>query len=366
MLGGAALAAGGTARTARTARTASTAGTVVVAVTDAPGDFISYVLDIDSLKLTRSDGTVVEALAAPTQIDFASLTSLSEIISAERIAAGRYVSAAITLGYADATVVIDNGSAGVTIAPSHIIDGATGKPLTAPNPTRLTLTLSLGHNGALVVPAHGVTALALSFNLLSPNTITPSVTDPSTVTVRPVATASLTPDAGKMLHVLGALVSVNASAGRYVIAVRPSSLGRLTVNATAVTIYMINGTGYAGSAGLAQLASAGPGTMTAAYGSWDGTLHAFTASSVQAGSNVTGSLRHRAAGVLLAGGGGSVRNRAIPPSSAQRDEQLHGVLQLLRARPDTAEQGLRVAALRIDQLQHRGLAGGVAGSLQDQ
>src|SRR5580658_757969 len=106
-------------------------GTAMVSLTDAPGDFISYMVNVVSLQLTRSDGTVVETLPVTTKVDFAQLVNLSEIISADQIPEGSYVSAAMTLDFSTATIVVDNGTAGVTIAPANVINGATSLPLTA-------------------------------------------------------------------------------------------------------------------------------------------------------------------------------------------------------------------------------------------
>ena len=44
----------------------SSCGSAVVTLTDAPGDFASYTVDVASLTLTRIDGTVVETLRVLT------------------------------------------------------------------------------------------------------------------------------------------------------------------------------------------------------------------------------------------------------------------------------------------------------------
>jgi hypothetical protein len=101
----------------------SACGGALVTLTDAPGDFLSYIVTVDSLTLTRSDGTVVQTLPVKTTVDFAQLVNLSEIVSAAQIPDGNYVSASMTLDYSGATIVVDNGNGGVTIAPDQIIDG---------------------------------------------------------------------------------------------------------------------------------------------------------------------------------------------------------------------------------------------------
>jgi hypothetical protein len=278
-------------------------GTAMVSLTDAPGDFISYMVNVVSLQLTRSDGTVIETLPVTTKVDFAQLVNLSEIISADQIATGSYVSASMTLDFSTATIVVDNGTTGVTIAAANIINGATSLPLTAPNPTQMTLKLDLSHN-KLIVTEHVIANLALDFNLAASNTIAPSNTNPTTVTVNPVLTASLVPDTTKQTRVRGALVSADASANSFLINVRPffdssGSTGQFTVMTTATTTYSINNSASTGSAGLTQLAGLAAGTMVIAYGTWDKTTQIFTAANVLAGSSVPGIMQDSVEGTVL-------------------------------------------------------------------
>jgi hypothetical protein len=283
-------------------------GAAMVTLTDAPGDFISYIVNVVSLQLTRADGTVVQTVPVTTQVDFAQLVNLSEIVSAAQIPAGRYVAASITLDYSAATIVVDNGTTGVTILPANIINGATSVPLVAPNPTQLTLTLSLDADNQLVITPNTIANLALDFNLAASNAITPSNTDPTTVTVNPVLTASLVPDTSKQIRVRGPLVSVNTTASSYIVNVRPfynsgGMNGQFTVTTTATTTYSINGTAYTGSAGLTQLATLSAGTVTAAYGTWDTTSQTFTASNLLAGSSVAGTSLDSVEGTVVARSG---------------------------------------------------------------
>ena len=283
-------------------------GGAMISLSDAAGDFDSYIVNIVSLQLTRSDGTVVQTLPVTTQVNFSQLLNLSEIISTAQIPAGRYVSASVTLDFSSATIVVDNGTSGVTIAAGNIIDGATSSPLAAPNPTQMTLTLSLAADNQLIVTPNSVANFALDFNLLASNTVAPSATNPTTVTVNPVLTASLVPDTTKQLRVRGPLASVSTTASRYSISVRPfyndsGTSGQLTVNTTTSTTYSINGTSYTGAAGLAQLATLAAGTLTVAYGSWSTSTQSFTATSVLAGSSVAGTAMDGIEGTVVARAG---------------------------------------------------------------
>jgi hypothetical protein len=286
----------------------SSCGSAMISLSDAAGDFDSYIVNVVSLQLTRSDGTVVQTVPVSTQVNFAQLLNLSEIISTAQIPVGRYVSASITLDFSSATIVVDNGTTGVSIAASNIIDGATNLPLAAPNSTQMTLTLSLGADNQLLVTPNAVANLALDFNLLASNTVTPSASNPSTVTVNPVLTASLVPDTTKQLRVRGPLVSVSTTGSSYNINVRPfynssGTSGQLTVNTTTSTTYSINGTSYTGAAGLAQLATVPAGTLTVAYGSWNTSTQSFTATSVLAGSSVAGTTMDSIEGTVVARAG---------------------------------------------------------------
>ncbi len=305
---------GGSGMSSTTGSTASTkTGAAMITLTDAPGDFLSYMVNVVSLKLTRADGTVVETLPMTTQVDFAQLVNLSEIISAKQIPEGSYTSASMTLDYANATIVIDNGggSGGITVPAANIINGNTNAALVAPN-SQVTLSLQLPSNQPLVITDGTVANFALDFNLTASNTVAPAGITTSTpasavtVTVNPVLTASLAPDATKQIHVRGPLVSVGTSS--YVINLRPfydnqDSGDQLTVNVAAATTYTINGTSFTGGAGLTALAALPAGTLTAALGTYDVATKTFTASTVYAGSSVAGSGLDSVEGTVIARSG---------------------------------------------------------------
>jgi Domain of unknown function (DUF4382) len=281
----------------------SNCGTAMVSLTDQPGDFVSYIVNVDSLTLTRSDGTVVQTVPVTTQVDFAQLVNLSEIVSADQIPAGTYASATLTLDYTNATIVVDTGSGDVTVPAADILSGTPGQPLTG----QVTVTLTLSSDQRLIVTPGTVANLALDFNLLASNTVDLTAT-PITVTANPTLTATLTPDTTKQIHVRGPLVSVSTSANDYVINVRPfadqnNTTGQVTIATTGSTTYLINGTSYTGSAGLAQLATLAAGTLTSSYGTWDRTAGTLTATQVLVGPSVEGSTMSSVAGTVLARSG---------------------------------------------------------------
>src|ERR1700739_3096501 len=120
----------------------------MLTLTDAPGDFLSYKLTVVSLKLTSANGTTIETLPAATNVDFAQLVNLSEVISARQVPTGTYTGVSMTVDYTGATIVVDDGAGGLTVPAANIMNGATGSALVSPN-SQLTLTLKLASNAPL-------------------------------------------------------------------------------------------------------------------------------------------------------------------------------------------------------------------------
>ncbi len=303
------------------------AGTAMVTLTDMPGDFLSYMVNVVSLQLTRADGTTVETVPATTTVDFAQLVDLSEVISARQVPAGDYTGVALTLDYGSATIVVDNGAGGLTVPAANIINGATNNPLVSPN-NQMTVTLQLPSGSPLVVTNGTVAHLALDFNLSASNTVAPSAITSSTaasavmVTVNPVLVASLTPDLNKPIRVRGPLVSVTNTSSQtsYTVKVFPfftdadDGMGQVVVYTTPTTAFTIDGTAYTGNAGLSALAAV-PGTMTLALGTFDTTAKTFTAVQVFAGTSVPGAGLDSVEGTVVARSGNvlTVRHAFFEP-----------------------------------------------------
>jgi hypothetical protein len=291
-------------------------GTAMVTLTDMPGDFLSYMANVVSLKLTRADGTTVETVPATTTVDFAQLVNLSEVISAHQVPGGDYTGVALTLDYGSATIVIDNGAGGITVPAANIINGATNAALVSPN-NQMTVTLQLPSGSPLVISNGTVSHLALDFNLSASNTVAPSTITSTTmasavmVTVNPVLVASLTPDLSRPIRVRGPLVSVTNTSSQtsYTVKVFPfftdsdDDMGQVVVYTTTTTAFTINSTAYTGNAGLTALAALPTGTMTLALGTFDTTARTFTAAQVFAGTSVPGAGLDSVAGTVVARSG---------------------------------------------------------------
>ncbi|HYM35124.1 MAG TPA: DUF4382 domain-containing protein, partial [Steroidobacteraceae bacterium] len=280
-------------------------GNAIMTITDAQGQFTSYDVSVTSIQLKKANGAAVETLPKTTNIDFAQLVDLSEVLSAGQIPAGDYVAASISLDYTNATLIVDNGTtAGLKVSP---VD-SNGKAITT-----LTLDVQLDNKNHLVITPGQIARLALDFNLLASNTVD---MNKATVTVQPILVASVTPADTKQIRVRGALDSVDTAKSQYVIDVMPfheasSSLGQVTVHTTSTTTYEINGTSFTGAAGLQALAALKAGTMTAAFGTVQTSDKTFTAANVLAGTSLEDKNLDHLLGDVVARSGNSLTVRGI-------------------------------------------------------
>ena len=286
-------------------------GTTIIAITDADGDFLSYTVDVTSLKLKKANGSTVETLPATTRIDFAQLVDLTEFFTAATIPNGDYVAATLRLDYSNADISVEQNGAPVA---AHAVD-ASGNPL---GTVDVTVTLDNRHH--LVVAPGRPSLFTLDFNLAATNAVDLTTT-PATVTVTPALVASLDLVDQKDLRVRGPLVSVDKTAGTYVVDLRPFHMrsqryGEVTVHTDANTTFEVNGTNYTGAAGLDALNTAGAGTVTAAFGTLTTATHEFDATNVLGGTSVPGAgvdtvmgeVLSRTGDVLTVRGGNVIRD----------------------------------------------------------
>ncbi|MCU0974714.1 MAG: DUF4382 domain-containing protein [Steroidobacteraceae bacterium] len=282
----------------------SDCGTVYVGLTDADGDFLSYAVDVQSLTLRRADGAVVEALPVKPRVDFAQYVDLTEFLTAATVPTGTYVEGVLRLDYRNAEVTVE--SAGTPVPAT----------LVSPDGTQLGVVdvrVVLDARHRLVVAPGRPALLTLDFDLSATHEVDLSTT-PATVTARPALVASLEPVDEKELRLRGPLVSVDVAGGSYRADLRPFHLqggafGEVTVRTTPDTLFEVNGTQYAGGAGLEALAAAGPGTPTIAHGTLATAERRFTAERVHAGSSVPGQGIDAVLGSVLARSGDTLTVR---------------------------------------------------------
>lgn len=273
-------------------------GAAIVTLQDAAGDFLSYTVDVVSLKLKKASGAVVETLPAIARVDFAQLVDLSELISAGQIPSGDYVAATVTLDYSNASINADDGNGGsVAVTPLD----ANGNALSGP----IDLAVQLDNRHHLVITPGRTARLAFDFNLAASNTVDLGT---ATVKVSPLIQASVVPPAELAIRVRGSLDATDTANGTYTVNVRPfhlgsGSAGQLVVHTTSTTQFEIDGTSYTGSAGLTALAGEAAGTITAAFGTLATGDLSFTARRVLAGSSVESNTLDRVRGDVVARSG---------------------------------------------------------------
>jgi hypothetical protein len=265
-------------------------------MTDAAGDFLSYIVTLTSLQLQTAGGASVETLPAATKVDFTKLVNLTEVLSAGQIPTADYVSAKLTLDFANAQITADDGTgAAVTLAPVDAMGGAlTGT---------LTVSVQLDNTNQLVITPGNTGRLAFDFNLAASNMVSLTA---KTVQVAPTLVATVVPSDTKQVRVRGQLVSVNAMQNDFVLAVQPftvqaATAGQVTAQVSATTTYQINGTAFVGTAGLTALAALPANAMVAAFGSLQkGAQPTFTATSILAGTSLQNPAMDRISGTVIA------------------------------------------------------------------
>src|SRR3984957_12258778 len=240
-------------------------------LSDTPGDFTSYIVNVDSLTLTGKTVGVVTAIGAVETVDFTKLKNFSELWSAASIPNDTYTTATIVLDYTSANIsVMVNG----VPTKAKVVD-TTGAAVTTQ-----TINITLDPvNQPIVQPTYASTSsirLAIDFDLAASNVTNMATTSP-TVTVKPFMTLPASAPDTKPVRVRGPLINSSVGVGTYTVYVRPffdevDSLGSLSIFNDANTVYTIDGTTYVGAAGLTVLSQTSAGTtMTAAYTTYEPT-----------------------------------------------------------------------------------------------
>ncbi len=310
-------------------------GTSVLTMTDAAGDFLSYIVTLTSLQLQTAAGASVETLPAATQVDFTRLVNLTEVVSAGQIPAADYVSAKLTLDFTKAQITADNGTG--TPVPLAPVD-ANGNAVTG----TLTVTVMLDNSNQLIITPGNTGRLAFDFNLAASNMVNLTA---KTVQVAPTLVATVVPSDAKRVRVRGALASVSAAQNDFVVNVRPfavqtATAGQVTTQVTASTTYLISGTAYVGMAGLAALAALPANTPVAAFGSLQSGTQ-FTATNVLAGTSLQNSAQDRISGTVIARTANrlTVRSALWTRTEGDFDFMMANVMVNVGASTDVLEEG---------------------------
>jgi hypothetical protein len=288
-------------------------GTPVITMGDVSGDFTSYIVDIDEIEFTRSDGLVVEPLSTPEQVDLAKLTNMTELLEAPAFPYGTYVSMTLILDYTSPQISVNVNGVVRTV---EALD-TTGAPMLS-----ATVTVNFDPQHQLVVSPNQSTAFAIDIDLAAMNTVSSDTEDnPITATVQPFLSASVVPVAQTgAVRARGLVVVSQPSTGNYIMNIRPfadlvSALGALQVNTSATTYFNIDGTVYVGAAGLQAMNSPNvTNTPAVAYGTLDdlsGITPTFNATSVYVGDDEESVLADFLSGTVAGISGGTLSMQGV-------------------------------------------------------
>ena len=257
---------------------AADVGDVVLGITDAEGDFLTYRVDVRSIRMEKANGDVVETMPLSTSIDFAELTELTELVTIATIPAGLYSHIVMTLDYADAEIKVQD--AGGNEVDVDAVDAA-GDSLGVFD-VRIQLPDDHPVRIAPGVPAH----VTLDFDLDASNTIDLAL---ATVTVEPFLLVTPEFDRDREHRVRGVLADVDQAAAAITLKVRPfrhrtGDFGRFRFLVDADTWYEIDGVSFSGEEGLRAMATLEENTPVVTLGGAEN--RRFTATAVVAGSSV--------------------------------------------------------------------------------
>ena len=224
-------------------------GQVILALTDAEGDFASYTVTVSSIVLERVDGTIVETLPMSTEVDFAELTEVTELLTIATVPTGRYRQATLILDYTDASVIVQDEAG--ELHEADVQDEA-GDPIGT-----LEVSLELMDSDAIVIRPGVPAAFSLDFDLDASNTIDLTATPP-VVTVQPFLLASAELETDRSHRLRGILSEVDEARETVTLNVRPfrhrrGEFGSFVFSVTDATLYEIDGVTYEGAEGLAAL-----------------------------------------------------------------------------------------------------------------
>lgn len=303
-------------------------GEVLIALTDADGDFLSYGVDVVSLTLTREDGAEVDVLPASTRVDFAELVEVTELLNSAVVPHGRYTGGTIGFDYGTASLFVESGGEPV----EAIAIDADGEQI-------LTAQLALDFGGDELVVAPGTPALlTLDFDLNASHIVNLDVV-PAEATVEPFLVADIDTEPGENFRVRGPLHAVDVSGERYTIAIRPffrrdGEFGRMTIHTDDDTAFEIDGVPFDATGGLAALADMPPATATLAVGEYTLAERRFVAREVYAGSSVPGGELDAVHGHVVARAGDTLTVKGATLIRAQSSAVFGGEVSVTLG-PDT-------------------------------
>ncbi|HEY5809550.1 MAG TPA: DUF4382 domain-containing protein [Povalibacter sp.] len=161
--------------------TPSSCGSVVIAVTDADTEFLSYAVDVRSLTLKQSNGDTAKMLPVTTRIDLAQAADLAQSLTFVTVPNGAYTEGTLELDYTNAEVTVESN--GQQMAARVV--GADGSPVGV-----VHVPVALNDSRQLTIVPGSSALLAVDFDLAAANSVDLSAMTPI-VTVTPSLIASM-------------------------------------------------------------------------------------------------------------------------------------------------------------------------------
>ena len=260
-------------------------GTPLVTVSTTNNHFTTFQVNIDSVAITRDDGTVVTVLGAVEHADLTQSVNVTEQMTAPAVIDGTYKTGTVTIDFTGAVVYVDVNGQNV---PATVVD-STGAAVT-------TATVGFNFDAAkpLIINTAQTVLLSLDFDLAA-STMVNATTSPATVTLNPFVVASVVPSNTNPVRARGMYVDANPSAGTFAFNTTPfidllDTFGATNVTTTAATTFDINGITYTGTAGVTALKALPLNTFVSAIGTYSnlsGVTPVLAATEVYAGLSVS-------------------------------------------------------------------------------
>jgi hypothetical protein len=249
---------------------------ITLAVTDAASDdVVSFIARLESVRLERPNGDMIDVLQDPVGVDFAELTDLSRVLNIVDVPGGLFVGAEVTIDFEDASAVLVGSQ-----TPAAIVDGD-GNVLTGVGAPMVVLPVSLATPFNVAGGRNHV--LELDFDLDQSVQVD---TDSNVVVVEPNLVVRLDPIVQKELAIGGRLRETDEADGQFVIGLDAAPGDPIPMIPVAIddqTVFQIDGVATEGDVGLAALATVGVGGWVQAFGAVNASSALFEATTVEAG-----------------------------------------------------------------------------------
>jgi hypothetical protein len=326
----------------------------IIGLTDAPGDFLSYQVDVTGLRFERANGAIFDVLPETTTLDFATYVEVTELVTIATLPSGVYNAVTLTLDYSNANIVVEDLT-GVAAAATIVDDN--GQPL-----TRAELSVSFPDSDRFVIAPGVPSHVTLDFDLEASHKV--ELQGTPTATLDSVLLADTLLDFPKPRRARGLLLDVDAPNSSVQLQVRPffhprGNFGEVSLITDSATEYEIDQMPYVGEQGLVALDALPEGSALVVTAQYDKTANQLVAERILAGTSVpwadadiaSGSVAARNGDVLTLRGATYVRkdmsvtynqNIEVVLDAQTRIRQIGGDLQPLTAADISVGQRLTV------------------------